>query len=133
MRDRVDSCFTPTLAKVEMSMGKMQALKALITLQCIAEAGPRRPTPRYICQCVESIMHPISAIGIAFSVHLVLASAALSQSRSTSLETDVSLVNLSSLPSSVGSAGDLARKVDQEADMEVSTAGAEVQTGIDRS
>ena len=46
---------------------------------------------------------------------------------------DVSLVDLSSLPSSVGSAGDLAQKADQEADMEVSTVGAEVQIGIDRS
>ena len=32
----------------------------------------------------------------------------------------------------MGSAGDLAQKADQEADMEVSTAGAEVLTGIDR-
>ena len=45
---------------------------------------------------------------------------------------DVSLANLSSLLSSMGSAGDLAQKVDQEADMEVSTAGAKVQTGINR-
>ena len=48
MRDRVDSCLEPTLAKVEMSMGEMQALKVLITLQCIAEAGPRKPAPVYI-------------------------------------------------------------------------------------
>ena len=33
MRDRVNSRLTPTLAKVEMSMGEMQALKALIILQ----------------------------------------------------------------------------------------------------
>ena len=68
----------PTLAKVEMLMGEMQALKALITLQCIAEAGPRRPTSGYVCQCIESIMHPISVIGITFSVDSVLALAALS-------------------------------------------------------
>ena len=64
-------------------MGEMQALKALITLQCIAEAGPRKPTRGYICQCVESIMHPLSAIGIAFSADSVLASAASSQSRNS--------------------------------------------------
>ena len=133
MRARVDSHLVPTLAKVEMSMGEMQALKALITLQCITKVGPRRLAPRYVCQCVESIMHPISVIGITFSVHLVLALTALSRSLSTSLGTDVSLADLSSLPSSVGSAGDLAQKVDQEADMEVSTAEAKVQTGIDRS
>ena len=133
MRDRVDSCLAPTLVKVEMLMGEMQALKALIILQCIAEAGPQKPNPGYVCQCVESIMHPLSAIGIAFSAHSVLASAALSRSSSTSLETDVSLANLSLLPSSVGLARDLAQKVDQETDMEVSTVGAEVPTGINRS
>ena len=108
MRDRVNSHLVPTLAKVKMLMGEMQALKALITLQCIAEVGPSRPTPGYVCQYMESIMHPLSAIGITFSVHLVLALAALSQSRSTSLKTDVSSANLSSLPSSVGLARDLA-------------------------
>ena len=133
MRDRVDSHLTLTLAKVEMLMGEMQALKVLITLQCIAEVGPWKPAPGYICQCVESIMHPLSVIDIAFSAHSILASAALSQSRSTFFKTDISLANLSSLPSSVGSAGDLAQKADQEADMEVSTAGAEVPTGINRS
>ena len=132
MRDRVDSHLMPTLAKVEMSIGEMQALKVLITLQCIAGAGPRKPTPGYICQCVESIMHPLSAIGIAFSAHSVLALAASSRSRSTSLKTDISLADLSSLPSIVGLAGDLAQKADQEADIEVSTVGTEVPTGIDR-
>ena len=78
MRDRVDSCLTPTLAMLEMLMAEMQALKILITLQCIAEVGPRKPTPGYICQCMESIMRPLSVIGITFSAHSVLASAALS-------------------------------------------------------
>ena len=90
MRDRVYSHLVLTLAKVEMLMGEMQALKALITFQCIAEAGPRRPPPGYVCQCVESIMHPLSAIGITFSVDSVLTSAASSRSRSTSLKTNVS-------------------------------------------
>ena len=133
MRDRVDSHLVLTLAKAEMSMGEMQALKALITLQCIAKVGPWKPAPGYVCQCMEFIMHPLSVIGITFSAHSILALAASSQSRSTSLKTDISLADLSLLPSSVGLAGDLAQKVGQEADMEVSTVGAEVLTGIDRS
>ena len=108
MRDRVDSCLVLTLAKVEMLIGEIQALKALTTLKCIAEAGPRRPTPRYVYQCIKSIMHPISAIGIASSVHSVLASAASSQLRNTFPETDVCLADLLLLPSSVGLAGGLA-------------------------
>ena len=78
MRDRVNSHLVLTLVKVEMSMGEMQALKVLITLQSITEAGPRKPAPGYICQCVESIMHPLSEIGIAFSAHSILALAASS-------------------------------------------------------
>ena len=51
------------------------------------------------------------------------------------LKTDVSLADVSSLPLSVGSAGGLAQKTEQEADMEVSTtilteAPAEVQTEV---
>ena len=62
------------------------------------------------------------AIGIVFSTHAVLVSVALTQSsRSTSLETDVLLADMSSYPLSIGSAGDLARKVDFKADMEVLT------------
>ena len=133
MTERVNSHLVPTLVKVEMSMGEMQALKALITLQCIAEVGPQKPAPGYVCQCMESIMHPLSVICITFSAHSILASPALSRSMSTSLKTEISLANLSLLPSSVGSARDLARKVNQEADMEVSTVGAEVPTRIDRS
>ena len=41
-------------------------------------------------------------------------------SRSTSLETDVSIADGSSLLLSIGSAGDLARKVELESDMEIS-------------
>ena len=62
----------------------------------------------------------------------VLPSVASTQSsRSTSLETDVLLANVSSLPSSVGLAGDLARKVVLEADMEVSmVALTDITTGV---
>ena len=42
-------------------------------------------------------------------------------SQSTSLETDISIANVSSLLVSVGLAGDLARKVDAEAEMEILT------------
>ena len=122
MKETVDLCFALMLGYNVMSICVMLALKALIRLQCLAEAGPRRPALEYVCHCVESIMHSMIAIGITFSARAVLASVALTQSnRSTSLETDVSLAEVSSLPSSIGSAGDLVRKVNLEADMKVST------------
>ena len=49
MKVIVDSRLAPMLAKLEMSLGEMQALRVLVTLQCIAEAGSRRPTLGYIC------------------------------------------------------------------------------------
>ena len=117
------------LAEMEMFLGEMQALRVLVTLQCIAEAGPRRPTLGYICQRVELIMHPLSVIGITFSVHAMLC-----------LPGDGGLSgHLSSLPSTVGSTRDLTQKMEQEANMEVLTAvpteipmevPAEVQTEI---
>ena len=77
MKAVVNTHLTPMLAKVEMSLGEMQALRVLVTLQCLAEADPRRHTPGYTCQSIELIMHPLLAMGIAFSVHAILATAAL--------------------------------------------------------
>ena len=97
MKDVVDSHLMSMLAKVEMSLGEMQASSA--SLRQAPEGPPQGTSVR---------VPPLSASGITFSVHSVLATATSSQSRSVSLETEVSLVDLSSLPSSVGSAGDLA-------------------------
>ena len=120
MKEAVDLHFALVLGYNVVSIGEMQALKTLIMLQCLAEAPPRRPAQGYVCQCVESIMHPMMAIGIVFSAHAILASIALTHSsQSTSLESDVLIADVSSLPLSVGSAGDLSRKVDLEAKMEV--------------
>ena len=46
-------------------------------------------------------------LDITFSSQAVLGSAVWMQSRSTSLETDVSLADIYSLPSRVGSTGDM--------------------------
>ena len=103
-----------------LTVGEMQALKMLIALQCLAEAGPR-PALGYVCQCVKSIVHPMVAIGISFTTHAVLTSAPLiCSSQSASLETDVSMADISSLPLSIGSAGDLVRRAETKAAMEVS-------------
>ena len=58
------------------------------------------------------------AMGIGFTAHTVMAFA--SSSHSTLLETDVSTANILSLPSSIGSAGDLAKRTGIEAAMDVS-------------
>ena len=103
-------------------IGEMQALKMLIALQCLAGAGPRKPTPGYVSQCIKSLVHPLVAMGIGFTAHAVMASIPSGcSSHSTSLETDVSTAGILSLPSSVGSAGDLANRAGMEAAMDVST------------
>ena len=60
-------------------------------------------------------------LDIAFTPQAVLGVHVSTQSRSTSLETDVSLADISSLPSSVGSTGDMLR---HEADMEMTIPNA---------
>ena len=100
----------------------MQALKMLIALQCLAAAGPWKPVSGNVSQCIESLVCPLMAMGIGFTTHAVMASAPSGHSsHSMLLETDVSTADISSLPSSVGSAGDLANRIGVEAAMDVST------------
>ena len=54
-----------------LSIGEMQTLKMLTALQCLTEADPRRPAPGYVCQCMESIMCPMMAIGMGPVEHWI--------------------------------------------------------------
>ena len=74
--------------------------------------------PGYTYQCVELIMRHLMVLDIAFTPQAVLSVPVLTWSRNTSLEMDVSLANISSQPSSVGSAGDM---LQCEVDMETTT------------
>ena len=105
--DTVNLHLAPTLAKLDLSLEELQALKILTMLQCLDEMGPWKPAPGYACQCVESIMRHLTVLDIAFTPQAVLGVTVSTRSRSTSLETDVSLADISSLPSSVGSTGDM--------------------------
>ena len=104
-----------------LAMGEMQVSKMLIALQCLAEAGPQKPVSGYVSQCVESLVCPLMAMGIGFTAHAVMACTPSGHSsRSISLEMDISTADISSLPSSVDSAGDLANRAGAEAAMDVS-------------
>ena len=94
-------------SEIEISLGERQVLQVLTTLQYLAEVGPKSPPPGYITQYVQSIMQPLQQAEISFMPHAVLGYATLTRSRSTSVETDVSCTDISSLLSSVGSAGDM--------------------------
>ena len=119
--DTVNLCLAPTLAKLDLSLGELQALKVLMTLQCLTEMDPLKLALGYTCQCVESIMRHLIVLDIAFTPQAVLGVPDSTWSRSTSLEMDVSLANIYSLPLSVGSAGDM---LQPEADMETTTPDA---------
>ena len=54
-------------------------------------------------------MWPLQQAEISFMPHAVLGYATLIRSRSTSVETDISSADISLLPCSVGSAGDMPR------------------------
>ena len=67
-------------------------------------------------------IRPLMAMGIGFTAHTVMFSVPLGHSScSTSLETDISTADISLLPSSVGSATDLANRAGTDAAMDIST------------
>ena len=66
-------------------------------------------------------MRHLTVLDIAFTSQAVLGAPVSTWSKSTSLEMDVSLSDISSLPSSVGSAGDMLQR---EVDMETTTPDA---------
>ena len=121
--DTVDLLLAPILAKMNLSLGEWQALKVLAMFQCLAEIGPWKPAWGMISHCVESVMRQLMVLDISFSSQAVLGSTVSTQSRSTSLEMDVSLADISSLLLSVGSAGDVHQRErqDSETDMEIAT------------
>ena len=114
--DSVNLRLTPTLTKLDLSLGELQALNVLTALQCLAEMGPQKPG--YTCKSVKSIMNHLMVLDIAFTSQAVLGVSVLTWSRSTSLEMHVSLDDISSLLLSVGSTGDMLRC---KADMDMTT------------
>ena len=88
---------------------EMQALRVLTTLQYLVEVSPRSSPAGQIAQSIQLIMWPLQQADISFMPHVVFGYAALTQSRSTSVETDVPFTDISSLPLSVCSVGDMPR------------------------
>ena len=92
---------------VEMTPGERQVLWVLTTLQYLAKVGPKSPPLGHVSHSMQSIMQPLQQAEISFTPHTILGYATLIRLRSTSVEMDVSCADISSLPSSVGSAGDM--------------------------
>ena len=63
------------------------------------QSGPQEPTLGHVAHSVQILFTPHAVLGYATSI----------RSRSTSIETDISHADISSLPSSVGSGGDMPR------------------------
>ena len=93
--------------EIKMTLGERQALQVLTTLQYLAEVGPKIAPAGQITQSVQSIMWPLQQAEISFMPYAVLGHATSTRSRGTSVETDILCTDISSLPSSVGSAGDM--------------------------
>ena len=82
--------------EIEMTLGEMQALWVLTTLQYLVEVGPKSPSARQIAQSVQLIMQSLQQAEISFMPHAVFRHAILTQSRGTSVKTDVSCADISS-------------------------------------
>ena len=78
----------------------------LTTLQYLDEVGPKSPPLGHVVHNMQSIMRPLEQIDISFQPHAVLGYGT-SVPSSTSIETDVSHVDISSLPSRVCSVRDM--------------------------
>ena len=94
------------IAQVDMSQGESQVLLVLTTLQYLAEVGPKSLPLGHIVHSVLSIMRSLEQLKISFQSHAVLGYGTSVQS-STSIETDVSCADISSLPSIVCSEGEM--------------------------
>ena len=94
-------------SEIEMTLGERQVLQVLTTLQYLAEVGLKSPPLGRVAHSVQSIMWPVQQAEISFMPHAVLGYATSIQSRSTSVKMDISCADISSLPSSEGSAGDM--------------------------
>ena len=96
-------------SEIEMTLGERQVLQVLATLQYLAEVGPKSPPLGHVANSVQSIMQPLQQAEISFMPHAVLGYATSIRLRSTSVKMDISCADISSLPSSIGSAGDMPR------------------------
>ena len=99
--------------ETEITQGEMQALRVHTTLQYLAEVSPKSPPAGQIAQNVQLIMRPLQQADISFMPLAVLGYAVSTQSRGASVETDVLFADISSLPQSVGWAGDMPQLGDQ--------------------
>ena len=91
----------------QIDMGERQVLRVLTTLHYLAKMGP----PGHVVHSMQSIMRPLKQAEISFMPHAVLGYSTSVQS-STSIKTDVLCADVSSLPLSVCSAGDMPRPDD---------------------
>ena len=85
------------VSQIDMSLGERQVLRVLITLQYLAEMGPKSLPPGHVAHSVQSIMRPLKQTKISFMPHAVLGYGTSTQ-LSTSIKTDVSCADISSLP-----------------------------------
>ena len=93
-------------SQIDMTLGQRQVLQVLTTLQYLAEMGPKSPPPGHVAHSMQSIMRPLEQAEISFMPHAVLGYSTSIQS-CTSVEMDMSCAKISSLPLSIGSAGDM--------------------------
>ena len=89
-----------------MTLGERQVLQVLTTLQYLAKMGPKSPPLGHVAHSVQSIMRHLKQAEISFTPPSVLGYSTSIQ-QSTSVKTDISCANISSLPLSIGSVGDM--------------------------
>ena len=110
------------ISQINMTPGGETSFMSLNNSPILGRDRSKEPTPRHVAHSMQSIMSPLEQAEISFIPHAVLGYSTSVQS-STSIETDISCADVSSLPLSVCSAGDMSQPDDQPRDYESAMGG----------
>ena len=73
----IETRVVTVIKETNMTLGEMQALKVLTTLQYLVEVDPKGPQAGQVTQSVQLIMWPLQQADILFMSHAVLGYAVL--------------------------------------------------------
>ena len=105
----VKATVNTVLRDTDMTLGELQILTVLTTMQYLALLGPKSPGPEQIAKCVQQAMQKLQQVKIFCPPQAVFGYVDLDWSRGPSVKTEVSTADVSSLHLSITSAGDLVK------------------------
>ena len=106
-KTKIEGRVNSVIKDFDMTLGESQVLSVLTTMQYLAKVGPKSLGLGQVAQCVLWGMQPLQEMEIAYPPQAILGYTEPNCLRAASVKTDLSVTDMSSLPSSVALAGDL--------------------------